>query len=89
MLQATLRFIPEQEDGDGNGWELSLGDETQVPVVTSHATITAAQAAVLAAFQSDPKVDGYFTQAAEQEVLAAGAADVTAAKAALLAAEGL
>lgn len=89
MLQATLRFLPEQEDGDGDGWELSLGDEAEAPAVTRYATITAAQAAALAAFQADPAVDGYFTQLAEQEVLTTEAAALAAAKAALLAAEGL
>lgn len=89
MLQATLRFFPEREDASADGWVVYLGDEGEAPVVTYYATITLAQAAILAAFQADPGVDGYFTQAAESQVLSTEAAAVTAAKAALLTAEGL
>jgi hypothetical protein len=91
MLQATLRFLTTEEDATGDGWEVSLGDEADAPTVTLHPTITAAQGAILAAFQADPSVDGYFTQAAEGSTIAAepAASAVTAAKAALLSAEGL
>lgn len=89
MLQATLRFIPEREGDTADGWAVYIGDEAEIPVVSYHATITAAQAAILAAFQADTGVDGYFTQAAEGEVLTTEAAAVAAAKAALLSAEGL
>jgi hypothetical protein len=89
MLQATLRFLPEREGETADGWQVALGDEAEAPVVTYYATITAAQSAIRTAFQTDPGVDGYFTQAAEADVLAGEAAAVTAAKAALLAAEGL
>lgn len=89
MLQATITFRPEDEDATGNGWALSLGQVGATPVTTLHATLTAAQNAQKAAFAADPEVDGYFTQAAEADVLAGEAAAVAAAKAALLLAEGL
>lgn len=88
-LVASLRFVPGQEDIDGNGWEVHMGQDDEAPTVSTYATITAAQAAILAAYQADPDVDGYFQQAAEAEVLTTEAANVAAAKAALLAAEGL
>lgn len=88
-LVATLRFDTAREDATADGWKVSLGDENAVPAVTYHATITAAQSAIAAAFEADPTVDGYFTQAAEADVLADEAAAVAIAKAALLAAEGL
>lgn len=89
MLQATLRFFPEREADTADGWAVYLGDESEAPAVTYYATITLAQAAIRTAFQTDPSIDGYFTQAAEADVLATEAAAVAAAKAALLTAEGL
>jgi hypothetical protein len=89
MLQATTRFLTDREESSGDGWQVSLGDESAAPTVTYHNTLTAAQAAILAAFQSDAAIVGYFTQAAEASVLTAEAAAVTSAKAALLTAEGL
>lgn len=88
-LIASLRFDSSNEDATGDGWTVFLGQENEAPVATEYATITAAQAAILAAFQADVEVDGYFGQAAEDQVLTTEAAAVTAAKAALLAAEGL
>ena len=89
MLQAQLRFLPEREGDTTDGWAVYLGDEAEVPAVTYYETITAAQAAILAAFQADPAVDGYFQGAAEATVLSAEASAVAAAKTALLSAEGL
>ncbi len=89
MLVATLRFDPEEEEATGDGWALSLGQDSEVPVTTTYATITLAQAAALAAFQADTDVDGYFTQAAEAAVLVTEAATVASTKAGLLTAEGL
>lgn len=89
MLQATLRFLPDREGDTADGWAVDLGDESEVPTRTYYATITAAQAAIRTAFQADAGIDGYFTQAAEGEVLATNAAAVASAKTALLTAEGL
>lgn len=88
-LIASLRFVTANEDATGDGWEVALGEENATPTVTQHATITAAQAAILAAFQADAEVDGYFQQAAEDSVLAANSGTVATTKAGLLTAEGL
>ena len=66
-LIATLRFVPEQEDIDGSGWEVSMGQDNEAPVSTKYLTITEAQDAIRTEFQTDPDVDGYFQQAAEAE----------------------
>ena len=89
MLQTTITFRPDDEDATGDGWALSVGQVGETPLVTLHATLTAAQTAQTAAVQADPDLDGYFTQAAEDQGLTTEAAAVAAAKAALLTAEGL
>lgn len=89
MLQTTITFRPEDEGATGDGWSVSVGQIGETPVVTAYATLTAAFAAIQAEFQADADTDGYFTEAAEDQVLVTEAAAVTAAKAALLAAEGL
>ena len=89
MLAATLRFDSTREADTADGWLVGLGDEADVQVITYHATITAAQAAILVAFQADPDVDGHFQAAAEGTVLTSEAATVASTKAALLTAEGL
>ena len=89
MLVATLRFDQIREDDTGDGWVVGLGDDSEAPVITYYATITAAHAAQVAAYQIDPGVDGYFTTTAEATVLADEAATVASTKAALLTAEGL
>lgn len=89
MLLAQLRFVPTAEDADGNGWEVSLGDEQDVPTVTFHASITLAHAAILTAFQADNDVINYFTQEAEGTVLGSNSGAVASELATLLSAEGL
>lgn len=89
MLQTTITFRPEIEENTGDGWALSVGQVGETPVVTQYATLTLAHAAAVQAFQADADVDGYFTQAAEGQVLTTEGAAVASAKAALLTAEGL
>ena len=90
MLVAHLTFSVEDEDETGDGWVLTLGsDINSINTTTKHPTITAATAAMAAAFAADDGVVGYFTQVAQQTVLDANAAAVATETTSLLTAEGL
>lgn len=90
MLQATMTFDPFREAASQDGWVVYLGELNSAPTTTTYyETITAAQTAILTAFQADTEVNTYFADIAEETVLTSEAAAVAAELLALRTAEGL
>lgn len=95
MISTTLSFDPVRNDATSDGWTLrttsteTMVDESSTGTTTYHATLTAAQTAQRTLFQADTSLNDAFTDAAEEDVLAANAVTVTNTYNGLMAAEGL
>ena len=97
VLVVRAMFVPESESEDGSGWRLDWAqDGGDMPDGTStentvewFETITDLQTRIDELFSGDPLVHAYWVQRAEENVLAANAADVATEVETLRVAEGL